>query len=88
MCRPVLLIEHIIRKGSCHIYIYIYIYIWYPPPIDLPFWPLLSPKGGSGQGVAEWSGVPKIFWRSWETVPQIRQIEASQHFGTVGAAKH
>ena len=29
-----------------------------------------------------------IFWRSWETVPQIRKIEASQHFGTVGAAKH
>ena len=29
-----------------------------------------------------------FFWRSWETVPQIRKIEASQHFGTVGAAKH
>ena len=29
-----------------------------------------------------------IFWRSWETVPQIRKIEASQHFVTVGAAKH
>ena len=29
-----------------------------------------------------------IFWRSWEAVPQIRKIEASQHFGTVGAAKH
>ena len=23
-----------------------------------------------------------------EIVPQIKQIEASQHFGTVGAAKH
>ena len=29
-----------------------------------------------------------IFWKSWETVPQIRKIEASQHFGTVRAAKH
>ena len=37
-----------------------------------------------GAGVAEWSGVPKIFWRSWETVPQIRQIEASQQLSTLG----
>ena len=29
-----------------------------------------------------------IFSRSWGTVPQIKKIEASQHFGTVGAAKH
>ena len=29
-----------------------------------------------------------IFWRSWEAVPQIRKIEAFQHFGTVGAAKN
>ena len=29
-----------------------------------------------------------IFSRSWESVPQIRKIEASQHFRTVGAAKH
>ena len=29
-----------------------------------------------------------IFWRSWKTVPQIRKIEACQHFGTAGAAKH
>ena len=29
-----------------------------------------------------------IFWRSSETVPQIRKIEASQHSGTRGAAKH
>ena len=29
-----------------------------------------------------------IFSRSWGTVSQIRKIEASQHFGTAGAAKH
>ena len=62
------------------------------------FWSSQSPKVLRGLNFlcdfeAKTLGAPKdskdsIFWKSWETVLQIRKIEASQHVGTVGAAKH